>query len=258
MTTPPDAALLTTTNESLAPLLPILNGFAHRHKNQHSSSHWWSSFSLLRRAARNLADDLASRPPTARKTKSSDVKRDSHPALARAKWMKRHVVPRAFVTNRMVHSSRSTFSQLAADNQHAPLGLLLLSILARVSTLLSHLIPADYDHEPSASVIAKPASSRTDLSSAPQASATATEASSPGVDMGVAVSRDELVSSRKTKVKPIQKLDVRLKETTSKERKPKVIHSDNHKSSLKDDTKDRPRKKKRKGGDALSSLFGSL
>ncbi|KAM6524788.1 RNase MRP subunit [Fusarium falciforme] len=38
------AALLTTANESLAPVLPILNAFAHRHRNQHHSSHWWSSF----------------------------------------------------------------------------------------------------------------------------------------------------------------------------------------------------------------------
>jgi ribonuclease MRP protein subunit RMP1 len=94
MTTPPDTALLATTSDSLAPLIPILNGFAHRHKNQHSSSHWWSSFSVLRRAVRNLVNDLNSRP---RKTKSGDVKRDVHPALVRAKWMMRHVVPGAFV-----------------------------------------------------------------------------------------------------------------------------------------------------------------
>jgi hypothetical protein len=95
-TTPPDtAALLTSTSESLAPLLPILDGFAHRHKNQHSSTHWWSSFSILRRAIRNLSQDLVSRP---KKTKSSNnAKRDSHPALIRAKWMMRHVVPDAFV-----------------------------------------------------------------------------------------------------------------------------------------------------------------
>ncbi|KAM0543572.1 hypothetical protein ACHAPJ_012238 [Fusarium lateritium] len=248
MTTPPDPALLATTNESLATLLPILNGFAHRHKNQHSSSHWWSSFSSLRRAARNLADDLVSRPPTARKTKSGDVKRDNHPALARANWMKRHVVPRAFVT----------FSQLAADNQHAPLGLLLLSVLARINTLLSHLVPAEYSHETSTPAIAKLESSRADLPSAPQTSATVAEASSSGVDMGVAISRDELVSSRNTKMKSIPKSEIRLQEPTSKERKPKVLHTDIHKSSLKDDTKDRPKKKKKKGGDALSSLFGSL
>ncbi|KAJ4260708.1 RNase MRP subunit [Fusarium torreyae] len=248
MTTPPDPALLTSTNESLATLLPILNGFAHRHKNQHSSSHWWSSFSLLRRAARNLADDLASRTPTASKTKSGDAKRDNHPALARAKWMKRHVVPRAFVT----------FSQLAADNQHAPLGLLLLSVLARINTLLSHLVPAEYSHETSTPAIAKPEYSQTDLPSAPHTSATGVEASSSGVDMGVAISRDELVSSRKTKMKPLLKSEMRLKEATSKERKPRVLHTDTHKSSLKEDTKDRPKKKKKKGGDALSSLFGSL
>lgn len=95
MTTTPDTALLTSTSEALAPLLPILDGFAHRHKNQHSSTHWWPSFSLLRRALRNLAQDLVSRP---KKTKpASNAKRDTHPALVRAKWMMRHVVPDAFV-----------------------------------------------------------------------------------------------------------------------------------------------------------------
>jgi ribonuclease MRP protein subunit RMP1 len=94
MTPPTDTALLTTNSETLAPFLPILNAFAHRHKNQHSSTHWWSSFSVLRRAVRNLAGDLVLRP---KKTKPSNAKRESHPALVRAKWMMRHVIPGAFM-----------------------------------------------------------------------------------------------------------------------------------------------------------------
>ncbi|KAI8668335.1 hypothetical protein NCS55_00858900 [Fusarium keratoplasticum] len=99
MTSPhPSAALLSTANESLAPVLPILNAFAHRHRNQHHSSHWWSSFSLVRRAARNLSTDLTSRPRSIKnKNKPGNVEGDNHPALARAKWMIRHVVPRTYM-----------------------------------------------------------------------------------------------------------------------------------------------------------------
>ncbi|KAF9770979.1 hypothetical protein IL306_011385 [Fusarium sp. DS 682] len=240
MTTLPDTALLATTSDSLAPLIPILNAFAHRHKNQHSSSHWWSSFSLLRRAVRNLNNDLNSRP---RKTKSGAVKRDVHPAHARAKWMMSHVIPRAFVT----------FSQLAADNQHAPLGLLLLSVLARINTLLFQLVP-DHHYDDSVSTITKPIASEPNKSQTRDL--TMTDVPSPGIDMGVAISRDELPSTQK-KAKPIPKEDSRSKEPKSKEHKLKTVHKDTKKISSKNDTTDRPKKKKKKV-DAFSSLFGDL
>ncbi|KAF5021109.1 hypothetical protein F66182_6851 [Fusarium sp. NRRL 66182] len=246
MTAPTDPALFSTANESLAPLIPILNGFAHRHKNQHSSTHWWSSFSILRRAARNLAHDLAARPPAPKKNKSGNFRRDTHPALTRAKWMSRHVVPRAFVA----------FSQLAADNQHAPLGLLLLSVLARVHALLSHLVPADFDHRAGHSTVTKPASSGADIP-APLLPTGAQNPSSE-MDMGVAISRDELDSSHKTTTRPGPSSSMCLKEPATKERKPNVSKANAHKGSLKDDAKDRPRKKKKKGDDALSTLFGAL
>ncbi|KAF4992743.1 hypothetical protein FGRMN_6953 [Fusarium graminum] len=243
MTAPPDAALLTTNSETLAPLLPILNAFAHRHKNQHSSSHWWSSFSLLRRAVRNLAGDLVLRP---KKTKSSNAKRETHPALGRAKWMMRHVVPRAFVA----------FSQLAADNQHAPLGLLLLSVLARINTVLSHLAPVDHNREYSTSAVTKPTSP--DLKRPTPPHSITSEAAGSGLDMGVAISRDQLLLSQKVTTKPAQELDTHLKDPKHKERKPKIIRTDTKSHSAKGDAKDRPKKKKKKGGDALSNLFGSL
>ncbi|KAF5647768.1 ribonuclease MRP subunit rmp1 [Fusarium sp. NRRL 25303] len=248
MTTPPDAALLATTSDSLAPLIPILNGFAHRHKNQHSSSHWWSSFSVLRRAVRNLVNDLNSRP---RKVKSGNVKRDVHPALARAKWMMRHVVPGAFVT----------FSQLAADNQHAPLGLLLLSVLARTNTILSQLVP-DHDHNPPISTSTKTMSS--EPSKLKTSDSRADGAPDAGVDMGVAISRDELLSTQSTqrKTKPVPRVDSRskdlkLEDLKLEEYETKTTHTDTKKIPSKSDTIDKPRKKTKNSGE-LSSLFGSL
>ncbi|KAF5716451.1 ribonuclease mrp subunit rmp1 [Fusarium mundagurra] len=251
MTTPPDAALLATTSDSLAPLIPILNGFAHRHKNQHSSTHWWSSFSILRRAVRNLVNDLNSRP---RKVKSGGVKRDVHPALVRAKWMMRHVVPGTFiwVANRMFYSTRSTFSQLAADNQHAPLGLLLLSVLARTNTILSQLVP-DHDHNPPISTSTKPIPSEPRKHKSSDLKAD--DGPNAGVDMGVAISRDELLSTQK-KTKSVPKADSRSKDLKLKEYEAKTTHTDT-KIPSKSDTIDKPRKKT-KNSDELSSLFGSL
>ncbi|KAG5754107.1 hypothetical protein H9Q72_008104 [Fusarium xylarioides] len=240
MTTPPDAALLATTSDSLAPLIPILNGFAHRHKNQHSSTHWWSSFSILRRAVRNLVNDLNSRP---RKVKSGGVKRDAHPALARAKWMMRHVVPGAFVT----------FSQLAADNQHAPLGLLLLSVLAQTNTILSQLVP-DHDHIPPISTITNPMPSEPNKHKISDLGTD--DAPNAGVDMGVAISRDELLSTKK-KTKPVPRADSRSKDLKLKEYEAKTTHTDTKKIPSKSDTIDKPRKKT-KNSDELSGLFGSL
>ncbi|WAO91016.1 Hypothetical protein NCS54_00846600 [Fusarium falciforme] len=243
------AALLTTANESLAPVLPILNAFAHRHRNQHHSSHWWSSFSLVRRAARNLSTDLTSRPrPIKNKNKPGNVEGDNHPALARAKWMIRHVVPRTYIA----------FSQLAADNQHAPLGLLLLSILARINRILSDLVPADQNTIPEASTSAKPTTTGPVLSSNFQ-TLTPAETDSPDIDMGVTISRNKVLPIRKTTTsQPETKLDAHLTEPPSKERKLKSLTKDTKKSSSKDPAKDKPKKKKKKGGDALSSLFGSL
>ncbi|KAF5590241.1 ribonuclease mrp subunit rmp1 [Fusarium pseudocircinatum] len=252
MTTPPDPALFATTNDSLAPLIPILNGFAHRHKNQHSSTHWWSSFSILRRAVRNLVSDLKSRP---RKAKSGGVKRDVHPALVRARWMMRHVVPDAFVwvANRMFVSTHSTFSQLAADNQHAPLGLLLLSVLARTNTILSQLVP-DHDHNPPISSSTKPIPSEPSKHKA--SDTRADDAPNAGVDMGVAISREELLSTQK-KMKPGPTADSRSKDLKLKEYETKTTHTDTKKIPSKSDTIDKPRKKT-KNSDELSNLFGSL
>lgn len=72
--------------------------------------------------------------------------------------------------------------------------------------------------------------------------------------MGVAISRDELLLSRKL----VPESDTRLKDQKPKERKSKIVHTETHTHSSRGDAKDRPKKKKKKGGDALSSLFGSL
>ena len=54
---------LTEAKASLTPQLTILNAFAFRHKNQHSHSHWFSTFNILRRRLRNLLALIASSRP---------------------------------------------------------------------------------------------------------------------------------------------------------------------------------------------------
>ncbi|KAF7544621.1 hypothetical protein G7Z17_g9796 [Cylindrodendrum hubeiense] len=223
----PSTETLSQLHASLTPTLPVLQAVAHRHRNQHSASHWWAAFGLLRRAARNLATALLRR--------SRRIDHDL-PAVIHAKWMARHVVPRAYIA----------FTQLAADNQHAPLGLMLLGILARINSLLSNLVPSDHASEststPATVVTLDPASS----SARPD----------EHLDMGVAVSRDELAIPKPPSREPDR---VVAKEPSSKEGKAKKLAK-----STADVVKDTPgnikekKKKKKKGGDALSSLFGSL
>ncbi|KAK7394015.1 Ribonuclease MRP protein subunit rmp1 [Neonectria punicea] len=218
----PSAEGLPQIHASLTPLLSILHATAHRHRNQHSASHWWAAFTLLRRATRNLAAALLRRP-----------RRPDHdiPAVAHAKWMACHVVSRAYIA----------FTQLAADNQHAPLGLMLLAVLARINHLLSDLVPVD--HNPN--FVSAP-DVPINLTSRPNPAVSSLARPDGDVDMGVAVSRDELALPRTSSRDPDRP---GTGAPSSEEPKTKKLVKT---TTIKD------KKKKRKGGDALSSLFGSL
>ncbi|KOS16640.1 hypothetical protein ESCO_004598 [Escovopsis weberi] len=124
--TPPDS--------SLSAILPILDAFNHRHRNQHRASHWWPVFRITRRAARALSSDLRSRP--------------SAPSFAppSAHWLAAHVVPRAYM--HVFPPPLPPNAHLAADNQHAPLGLLLLAVLARIHAVLADILPPPPDQVP--------------------------------------------------------------------------------------------------------------
>ncbi|KAJ2976052.1 hypothetical protein NQ176_g5169 [Zarea fungicola] len=135
-------ALLATVDETLISkiesLPPILDAFNYRHRNQHSSSHWWSKFQLLRRSVHSLAAGLAEnqalhqlpaeRKSTAAKTRHKIVQKQ---IIARATLIRGQTLPRAYLC----------FSQLIADNQHATLGLMLLCALAKVNSVLSAMLP---------------------------------------------------------------------------------------------------------------------
>lgn len=103
-----DHAVAATSTAKLAALLPILDAFNHRHRNQHSASPWWSSFRLFRRGARALTDDLrrhqalqqklqndaGGKKSTSTKTKAKTVQRQ---LLARVTILRDHTVQKAYV-----------------------------------------------------------------------------------------------------------------------------------------------------------------
>lgn len=97
-----DVALTT----KLAALLPILDAFNHRHRNQHAASHWWSAFRLLHRGSRALAADLrrhqalsqlqsdGGKKSTAAKTRAKTLQKQ---LLARAALLRNHTIPKAYM-----------------------------------------------------------------------------------------------------------------------------------------------------------------
>lgn len=118
---------------------------------------------------------------------------------------------------------------------------MLLAVLARVHTALSDLVPSDVLIGPGQDFAAK---------AIPHQETPLPEAS--GSDMGVAVSRRELMSVSQDAPEPHGKLPLgtpSLREDKPKKRKGKA--------TIKDE-KQKIKKKKKKAGDELSSLFGSL
>ncbi|RYP77302.1 hypothetical protein DL769_003451 [Monosporascus sp. CRB-8-3] len=148
--------------DELLPLRPVLAGFNHRNGNQHRGARWWGAFGMLRRHIGKLADDLDVAAARFAKMLSSSSsitnantgnncssnkkkrKRDGGgeetaglttiPALARAderaKWLRDALVPKCYLA----------FSQLAADNQFATLGVVLLGVLAQVHAACTRLV----------------------------------------------------------------------------------------------------------------------
>ncbi|KAI1432928.1 hypothetical protein GGR50DRAFT_671467 [Xylaria sp. CBS 124048] len=154
----------------LEPLQPILAGLAHRNHNQHRRSAWWRYFGMLRRNCGRLAQHLTTAIAAARKsavreaklTKAKGKKRrreelaaaelragteteaDRVDVLQGAKpmvdasvaahvgWLRDILVPKCYLA----------FSQLTADTQFAPLGVVLLGVLAEVQAVCECAAPA--------------------------------------------------------------------------------------------------------------------
>ncbi|KAI1429336.1 hypothetical protein F5Y12DRAFT_481836 [Xylaria sp. FL1777] len=168
----------------ITPLQPILAGLAHRNRNQHRRAAWWRHFGMLRRNCARLADELVSADAAARKdaaraaktaraeSKKESKKRrreelasgalrtvksereDDDDVAARgvvagetegnvrhAAWIRDVLVPKCYLA----------FSQLTADPQFAPLGIVLLGALAQIKAACDIAAP-----RPAAPVLSSP------------------------------------------------------------------------------------------------------
>lgn len=123
---------------------------------------------------------------------------------------------------------------------------MLLAVLARINHLLSDIVPLNHNPK-SASAPAVPINP----SSGPNPAVSSLARPDGDVDMGVAVSRDELALPRTSSRDPDRPA---AKEPSSEEPKTKKLAKT---TTTKDADKEK-KKKKKKGGDALASLFGSL
>ncbi|KAL8370448.1 hypothetical protein RB595_000698 [Gaeumannomyces hyphopodioides] len=289
---PSPLARLEQARQLLAPAREILDRFNYKHKNQHRLSKWWAAFDTLRRHLAKLERDgitpavgtleLAVRRSGSKRPRDPVVGSAAMPpgVEAKSRWMRDYLIPRAY----------SAFTQLAADNQFAHLGLLLLGVLAQVHELVSLILPprirgdaADGAECAAASPLAIEARSVPAVGTATLVPAAV---STHRDDLGVAVSRDNVapakcdvrsrsdnegmpLSSKKREKQTSPKSG--LSEEASRGRdeetkpvgdgpldasaaKPKV-----KKKARKDDAKEeKKKKKKKKKGDEFDDLFSSL
>ncbi|TPX10805.1 uncharacterized protein E0L32_008194 [Thyridium curvatum] len=278
--------------DRLVSALQICAGFNRRNKNQHGASKWWAQFDILRRNGRRLRDELqvlverqarhdssagsalsaqkkkkrqqqqegGAKPPSRELVKAREI------VDARARWLQRECLPRTYLA----------FTQLAADNQYAALGLLLLGVLAQIHNALSLLL-GDEQAEPGTTPLPEPASSaeaavaRSAAVGPPSASQAQTQKLPQGkVDMGIAISRNEPDPG-----KPVRREDKpgKGKSSIAMDSEPQQAQTTagqgpdpEPKSSQKralgpagdDEKKDKKKKKKRKKGDEFGDLFSSL
>lgn len=193
----PSLVQLHSTHTSLQTVTHILAGLTHRNKNQHRGTKWWPAFNMLRRSLQKLILDLEAaiqrievlssitNTKHTKKTTSSTGRPAKQPeldrVLERAVWMKTVLGPRAY----------EAFSQLTADRQFAQLGLVLIGVLAQVEATIAPFVPAEPSSPTLKTQLEKPSSSIGIAQGIVDASKAVADAGE-FVDLGVAISRDEL------------------------------------------------------------------
>ncbi|KAH8895144.1 hypothetical protein GQ53DRAFT_820771 [Thozetella sp. PMI_491] len=232
---------ITTLEQSLglvSPALGILDGFNHRNKNQHRLSRWFAEFSSLRRHLGKLVPEIQANLEKlerfAKYKKSPPKSAYDDKVKARVKHLVVQVVPRAFLS----------FSQLAADNQYAHLGLMLLGALAQVDKALRLVAP-----EPTGSTESTPLlPSERRLAAGSSLAQDAIPQIAPE-DIGVAVPRDPATTEDQPTKPSLEPRAVGIKDPAGEEAK----ETDSTRSASK-----KQKKKKQKDGDEFDALFDAL
>ncbi|KAB5558378.1 hypothetical protein GE09DRAFT_1221496 [Coniochaeta sp. 2T2.1] len=276
---PPPSAPHQRALESLTAAVGILDLFAHRNRNQHRLSKWWAPFDMLRRNARKAIPDVEACVESRTKIAALEAKKKKGKVIAsarekdeelrkkmegRARWLGAEIVPRAYLA----------FTQLAADNQYAHLGLGLVGVLAQVNAAVEMLVPPEEtDGDAAVTAAGKTVTGKgiTDATDVP--------------DMGVAISRGEIGQRGSSKQVETQRSKPAVEshyspkpgktkgESVSSEKQrstttsgtvkeaPKRLKNRDEFDSLFDllETKPAKKKKKRKtDGDEFDNLFSSL
>ncbi|KAK2007030.1 hypothetical protein LZ32DRAFT_594416 [Colletotrichum eremochloae] len=253
------ASLDQPTIDTLVPVLRILDGFNHRNKNQHRVARWWSRFDLLRRSVWRLHDALEARirhhhaqsfrAPSKRsagKVNASIGTRTSG-GDRRSEVLDEDVTTRAqLLLDTTIPPSFLAFSQLAADGQHAALGLVLLGVLARINSAITPLALRQPKRGDEMLPIAK--ESQTNPES---------------MDLGVVISRDQM----KLAAKPLDRRSTRedaeavVAPIASKKKRKLVdapITEPEPSRRSKEKRSEKRLGKKSKKGDEFSDLFSSI
>ncbi|KAM0820808.1 hypothetical protein AB5N19_06628 [Seiridium cardinale] len=256
----------------LQPLVAILAGFNHRNKNQHRHARWWAAFNSLRRNVIRLISELEVAAQKAQKSSGSGKKRRREGKDAdgegkgdgvaeRARWMRDYAVPEAYLP----------FSQLAADNQFAVLGIVLLGVLASVRDACVQLV-GEADPEVAAterpSVVSEPVVMARENTTKPGDGKTgfAMAAAEEVADSGQVVSREEIAAAIDTQsAKAVQPVDEPLMKRKRRDVADAVAtkaaeksSSDGGKATKKLDKASKDKKKRKKKGDEFDALFSSL
>lgn len=164
----------------------------------------------------------------------------------------------------------SSFTQLAADNQFAHLGLLLLGVLAQVHHLVTLILPLPTKED--AVKGRQPAARSSSAVAAPSlpAAETATlllpaAVSTHKDDVGVAVPRDDVALAKDEKQTGLSREALRDQDRArkpvddDKSPDPSMTEPKVKKKARKDDRREEEKKKrKRKKGDEFDDLFSSL
>jgi len=216
-----------TPLEELSSISQILSAAAHRNKNQHRLAKWWKPFSVLRRNLYKLISELETLSANEERlgeTKKTTASREV--VERRAEFMVEWVVPKCYLA----------FSAVVADNQFASLGLMLVGTLARAQKVIKPLrkeIERDKDAEP-------------DLNDALMGQ--------EGLDFGEVIKREETEKNRVGMAEEDGEANFVLKNLK------KHKGMDEPKDEIREEsTPAKPRKKrKKKGGDELDALFGTL
>ncbi|KAG6042196.1 hypothetical protein E4U41_003942 [Claviceps citrina] len=211
---------------TLSTTLPLLDAFCHRHRNQHRASAWWSTFGMFRRSLARLARAVECPMLSGNKRHGIDNVR------TRVAWLNSHLLPRAYVA----------FSQLMTDNQHAPLGLLLLALLGQVHAACAKWSPPDK----------RPVAQPQQITRIPrqgEQSSNVDGCHAEAIDKGMIISRETFVDveSHTHTITPTKR-EHKLSKVTAR---PTTKGSEGFE-------KGKAKKRNKKKEDTLSSLFGSL